>query len=60
MQRFALAVLLLAALWSIVPGGSPIRSLFDQVREDPTGGVTTQGDPEVDPIMINTPPPRRQ
>lgn len=42
MQRFVLAVLLLATLWSALP----------------IGDVLPTGDPEVDPIMINTPPPR--
>ena len=59
MQRFALAVLLLSTLWSVLPAGTPIRALFDQGGEDPTGGITTQADPETDPIMISIPPPRR-
>jgi len=58
MKRFVLAVFLLSALWSSLPAGSPIRSLFAQVREVPAGEVTTQADPETDPIMISIPPPR--
>ena len=58
MRKIHLVLMLSAALWNVLPAGSPFRSLFDWTAEDPSSGVTTDGDPEVDPIMINTPPPR--
>jgi len=60
MRKIHLTLILIAALWNVLPAGSPFRSLFDRVLEDPSGTITTQGDPEVDPVMINTPPPRQQ
>ena len=55
-------VLVLIALWNVIPGNNPFTSLFDLATQDPTsgGGITTQADPETDPIMISIPPPRRQ
>lgn len=59
MKNIHLTLILIAALWSILPTGSPFRSLFDLVGEDPgSGGVITTSDPEADPIMIVGPPPR--
>jgi hypothetical protein len=52
-------VLVLIALWNVNPGNSPFRALFDLAIQDPaSGGITTQADPETDPIMISIPPPR--
>ena len=53
-------VLVLIALWNVIPGNNPFTSLFDLATQDPSGGITTQADPETDPIMISIPPPRRQ
>jgi hypothetical protein len=60
MRKIHLVLIVIAALWNVLPAGSPFHSLFERVVEDPFGGVLPTGDPEVDPIMINTPPPRRQ
>lgn len=59
MKKIHLTLILIAALWSVLPAGSPFRSLFDLVGEDlSSGGVITTSDPETDPIMIVGPPPR--
>jgi hypothetical protein len=58
MRKIHLTLILIAALWNVLPAESPFRSLFDLVLEDPGSGVIQAGDPETDPIMINTPPPR--
>ena len=59
MRKIHLTLILIAALWNVLPAGSPLRSLFDRVGEDPSlGDVLPTGDPETDPIMINMPPPR--
>ena len=58
MRKIHLVLMLGAALWNVLPAASPFRSVFNQILEDPSGSIRTQGDPEVDPIMINTPPPR--
>jgi len=52
-------VLVLVALWNVIPGNSPFRALFDLATQDPSGDITTQADPDTDPIMISIPPPRR-
>ena len=58
MKNLHLILILIAALWNLIPSGTnPFRPLFD-LEEDPYGDVTTQGDPETDPMMINMPPPR--
>ena len=57
MRKIHLTLILIAALWNTLPADTPFRSLIDLVLEGP-GGIVTNGDPEVDPIMINTPPPR--
>lgn len=51
-------LILISALWNVLPAGNPIRSLFDAVLEDPDGEVLATADPETDPVMINMPPPR--
>ncbi|HVG10931.1 MAG TPA: hypothetical protein VNM67_24725 [Thermoanaerobaculia bacterium] len=55
-------VLVLIALWNAIPGNSPFSALFDLAIQHPTSGgdITTQADPETDPIMISIPPPRKQ
>lgn len=60
MKKIHLTLILIVALWNILPAGSPFRPLFDLVGEDlGSGGVITTSDPETDPIMILEPPPRR-
>ncbi|MFL6203457.1 MAG: hypothetical protein ACJ76J_30185 [Thermoanaerobaculia bacterium] len=59
MKKIHLTLILIAALWNILPAGSLFRPLFDLVGEDlGSGGVIATSDPDIDPIMINTPPPR--
>ena len=58
MRKIHLTLILIAALWNVLPAGSPFHSLVAMVLEDPGSGIIVTGDPEVDPIMINTPPPR--
>ena len=58
MRKIHLTLILIAAIWNVLPAENPFRSLIDLVLEDPNSGVIATGDPEVDPIMISTPPPR--
>jgi hypothetical protein len=55
-------VLVLIALWNVIPGNSPFSALFDLATQDLTSGgdISPQTDPETDPIMISIPPPRKQ
>ena len=57
-SNIALILILITTLWNVLPTGSPLRPLFDMVGEDPDGEVVTTSDPDTDPIMIITPPPR--
>jgi hypothetical protein len=59
MRKIHLVLIVSAALWNVLPAENPFRSLFDLFLEDPNSGIIQTGDPEVDPIMINTPPPRQ-
>lgn len=60
MKNIHLILILIAALWSVLPVSSPFRSLTGQTLADPgSGGIVTTSDPETDPIIINTPPPRQ-
>lgn len=59
MRKIHLTLILIAALWNVLPAENPFRSLLDQVLDDPGSGIIAAGDPEVDPVMINTPPPRQ-
>jgi len=57
MKNIHLILILIAALWNVLPSGSPFRPLFDLVEEDPAnGGVIATSDPESDPIVIMEPP----
>ena len=59
MKNIHLILILIAALWSVLPGSSPFRSLSDLAFGDPgSGGVIATSDPETDPNMNNIPPPR--
>ena len=58
MKKITFILILITALWNALPDGSPLRPLFDLVAENPDGGVIATSDPETDPNMINTPPPR--
>lgn len=59
MRKIHLTLILIAALWSALPADSPLRHLFDRVEEDlSSGDLLPAGDPETDPVMINTPPPK--
>jgi hypothetical protein len=60
MRKIHLTLILIATLWNVLPAGSPFRSLFELAVQEPTGGITTNADPDVDPIVISLPPPRRQ
>ena len=57
MRKIHLVLIVIAALWNVLPSGSPFRSLFDLSLQDPNDVVTTE-DPDVDPIVIRLPPPR--
>ena len=59
MRNFHLILILIAALYTALPTGSPFRPLFDLVGggED-SGDITIQSDPETEPTIINLPPPR--
>jgi hypothetical protein len=57
MKNIHLILILIAALWNVLPSGSPFRSLFDLDGEDlSSGGVIATSDPESDPIVIMEPP----
>ena len=59
MNKLHLTLILIATLWSTIPGNSPLKAIFDLTTQDPTGGdILPTGDPETDPIMIVGPPPR--
>ena len=59
MKKIHLILILVASLWNVLPAGNPVRALFDLVEEDPASGdVVATTDPDTDPIMIITPPPR--
>lgn len=58
MRKIHLILILVTALWNVLPVDSPFRPIFDLAIEDPSGELVTTGDPETDPFMINTPPPR--
>lgn len=59
MKKIHLILILVTALWNSLPTDSPIRPLFDLIGvDDPSGEVVVTADPDTDPIMINTPPPR--
>lgn len=51
-------VLVLVAIWNVIPGNTPFRALYELVVDQPSGEVITTGDPDTDPIMISIPPPR--
>lgn len=57
MKKIALILTLIPALWNILPTGSSFGSLFDLVGED-LGTVVATSEPDPDPILIITPPPR--
>lgn len=57
MRKIHLTLIVIAALWNVLPAGSPIRSLFELSLQDPNDVVATE-DPDVDPIVIRLPPPR--
>lgn len=58
MRNIHIILILTAALWSVLPSGSPFHSMFDTVLEDPDGGVIINTDPETDPDVVFIPPPR--
>lgn len=58
MKSITLTLILIAALYNVLPTGSPIRPLFDLDVEDPNSGDVPTSDPESDPVMIVGPPPR--
>jgi hypothetical protein len=57
MRKIHLTLILIATLSNVLPSDSPFRALLALVVDDPNG-VVANADPDVDPIMINTPPPR--
>ena len=59
MRNIHIILILVAALWSVLPAGSPFHRMLDQAGEDPTGGVIATADPDTDPIVIFMPPPRQ-
>lgn len=58
MRNIHFILILVAALWSVLPAGSPFHSAFGAIEDDPNGGVIATTDPETDPIVIFMPPPR--
>lgn len=58
MRNIHIILILTAALWSVLPSGSPFHSIFDASVEDPDSGVIATSDPETDPNVIFMPPPR--
>lgn len=58
MRNIHFILILVAALWSVLPAGSPFHSVFDSMEDDPSGGVIATADPDTDPIVIFMPPPR--
>ena len=58
MRNIHIILILTVALWSVLPSGSPFRSMFAAIGEDPDGGVIATSDPETDPNVIFMPPPR--
>lgn len=59
MRNFHIILILIAALWSVLPAGSPFHSLFARSGEDlDSGGVIATSDPDTDPAVIFMPPPR--
>jgi hypothetical protein len=58
MRNIHIILILIAALWSILPSGSPFHSAFDQTGKDVPGGIVATADPENDPSVIFMPPPR--
>lgn len=58
MRKIHLVLIVIAALWNVLPAESPFRALFDLALQDPNGDVIATADPDVDPIVISLPPPR--
>ncbi len=58
MRKIHFILILVAALWNVLPADSPLRPIFELAGDDETGGITTQADPDTDPIVIFMPPPR--